>query len=53
MKRESLISMLFYAATVYDAVLGLAFLFAAPAVFEWFGVTPPITSDTPSFPVHF
>jgi hypothetical protein len=33
--------MLFYAAAVYDAVLGLAFLFAAPAVFEWCEVTPP------------
>ena len=41
MKRESMISMLFYVVAVYDAVLGLAFLFAAPAVFEWFGVTPP------------
>ncbi len=41
MRRESLFSVLFYAAAVYDAVLGLAFLFAAPAVFEWWGVTPP------------
>lgn len=41
MRRESLFSVLFYAAAVYDAVLGLAFLFAAPAVFAWRGVTPP------------
>ena len=41
MKRESMISILFYVVAVYDAVLGLAFLLAAPAVFEWFGVTPP------------
>jgi len=32
---------MFYVAALYDGILGLAFLFAAPAVFQWFGVTPP------------
>ena len=41
MKKQSLISLLFYLAALYDFVLGLAFIFAAPAVFEWYGVTPP------------
>ncbi len=41
MKKQSLISLLFYLAALYDFVLGLAFLFAAPAVFEWYGVPPP------------
>ncbi len=41
MKKQSLISLLFYIAALYDGVLGLAFLLAAPAVFEWYGVMPP------------
>jgi len=41
MKKQSLVSLLFYISALYDSVLGLAFLFAAPAVFEWCGVTPP------------
>jgi hypothetical protein len=32
---------LFYVAALYDGVLGVAFLLAAPALFEWVGVTPP------------
>lgn len=32
---------LFAASALYDGVLGIAFLFAAPALFEWVGVTPP------------
>jgi hypothetical protein len=31
---------LFYVAALYDGVLGLAFLFAAPAVFELVGLPP-------------
>lgn len=41
MKRETLFSILFYIAALYDGVLGLAFLFAASTVFEWYAVTPP------------
>ena len=32
---------LFLVAALYDGILGIAFLFAAPALFEWVGVTPP------------
>jgi len=35
------VSVLFYLAALYDGFLGLAFLLAAPALFEWVGVTPP------------
>jgi len=28
-------------AALYDGILGIAFLIAAPALFEWLGVTPP------------
>jgi len=35
------VSMLFYVAALYDGVLGVAFLVAAPSLFEWVGVTPP------------
>lgn len=41
MKRSPAIPLLFYVAAVYDGVLGVAFLAAAPALFEWVGVTPP------------
>ena len=41
MKKQSLISLLFYLAALYDFILGLGFLFAAPAIFEWYSVTPP------------
>ena len=32
---------LFVIAALYETVLGLAFLFFAGAIFQWFGVTPP------------
>ena len=32
---------LFMVAALYDGILGIAFLIAAPALFEWLGVTPP------------
>lgn len=32
---------LYAAASIYDGALGLAFIFAAPALFERAGVTPP------------
>lgn len=41
MNNQKWISPMFYIAALYDGVLGLAFLFAAPALFQWFGVAPP------------
>jgi hypothetical protein len=41
MKNQAWISPFFYISALYDGVLGVAFLFAAPALFDWFGVTPP------------
>lgn len=35
------IRVLFAVAALYDGLLGIAFLAAAPALFAWFGVTPP------------
>jgi hypothetical protein len=32
---------LFWVAAVYDGILGMVFLAAAPAVFRWVGVAPP------------
>jgi len=40
-KTRTSIRVLFIVAAVYDGLLGAAFLFASPALFEWFGVTPP------------
>ncbi len=41
MKKPRAVSVLFYLAALYDGVLGVAFLVAAPALFDWVGVTPP------------
>jgi len=41
MARASSVRPLFIIAGLYDGVLGLAFLFFAPAVFDRFNVTPP------------
>ena len=41
MKKSRAITPLFVIAAAYDGILGLAFLIAAPALFEWAGVTPP------------
>ena len=41
MKPSALIRPLFAVAAIYDGVLGLAFLFAAKAIFDRFAVTPP------------
>ncbi len=35
------IRVLFLVAALYDGILGIAFLIAAPALFEWVGITPP------------
>lgn len=32
---------LFAVAAVYDGILGIAFIIAGPAMFAWFGITPP------------
>jgi hypothetical protein len=40
MNGMSRISVLFYAAALYDGVLGIGFLFSAPALFERFGIPP-------------
>ena len=40
-KRPRAVSVVFYVAALYDGALGVAFLLAAPALFEWVGVTPP------------
>lgn len=44
------ISWLYYVATIYDAVLGLAFLLVAPYVFEVYGVAPPNHPGYAQFP---
>jgi len=41
MNKNMAISLLFIAASLYDGVLGLLFLFAGGSVFRWFEVTPP------------
>lgn len=41
MSQNRSVSTLFYVAALYDGILGVAFLVAAPALFEWVGVTPP------------
>lgn len=41
MKKQLLISLLFYLAALYDGILGLAFLFLAPSIYNWYGITPP------------
>lgn len=40
----------FIVAGVYDGVLGLAFLFAWPAIYQYFGVTPPNHGAYVQFP---
>ena len=41
MNDKKLISILFVVAALYDGILGLVFLLAPGALFEWFGITPP------------
>ena len=41
MKKVKAVSALFVLAAIYDGLLGLAFLFAAEAVFKWAKITPP------------
>jgi hypothetical protein len=41
MKKETVVSVVFGLSALYDGLLGIFFLFAAPAVFRWYEVTPP------------
>jgi hypothetical protein len=41
MKTNKLISLLFALSSVYDGLLGIAFLFWAEPIFRCYGVTPP------------
>ena len=41
MKTRTAVMALFWLAAAYDGVLGLAFLTAHNAIFQWFDVTPP------------
>jgi hypothetical protein len=46
----SWIKPLFVAAAIYDGVLGVAFLFFAGSIFQWFGVAPPNHAAYVQFP---
>lgn len=50
MKSPRVLSGLFYLAALYDGLLGLAFLLAAPSLFERVGVTPPNHFEYIHFP---
>ncbi len=50
MKKQPAIIWLFIVAALYDGILGLAFLFASQAVFQWFNVTPPNHIGYAQFP---
>lgn len=39
--REGIVRLIFYLSAAYDGILGLVFLFAAPAIFACFGTPPP------------
>jgi hypothetical protein len=41
MKKITAVSLLFWVSAAYDGFLGLAFVAAAGAIFEWAQVTPP------------
>ena len=41
MKKNSLVSILFFLAALYDGILGIIFLASPMLIFERFGVTPP------------
>ena len=50
MKSHRGISWLFYIGAAYDAILGIAFLFFAARIFEWWKVTPPNHMGYVQFP---
>lgn len=41
MSKRTIVSAIYYLTAVYDGILGIMFLFAAPSLFAWFEVTPP------------
>ncbi len=41
MSRKAAVSLIFAVAALYDGLLGLAFMFAPAAIFQWCRVTPP------------
>jgi hypothetical protein len=41
MRKSPIIAALFVIAALYDGLLGILFLFAGAAVFQWFQITPP------------
>jgi len=41
MRKKTVVSAVFGISGLYDGLLGLFFLFAAPAVFRWYHVAPP------------
>lgn len=41
MKKNTVVSVVFGFSALYDGVLGIIFLFAAPVLFRCYGVTPP------------
>lgn len=50
MKGKPVVVLLFVVAAIYDGLLGLAFLFAGGATFDWFGVPPPNHPGYVQFP---
>lgn len=40
MNNTSRFSILFYVSALFDGVLGVGFLLAAPGIFEWLGIPP-------------
>ena len=50
MKNRKAIKALFAVAAAYDGILGLAFLVAHVAIFDWFKVTPPNHAAYVQFP---
>ena len=50
MKTNRLITVLFVVASIYDGLLGVAFLFGSSALFSWAGVTPPNHPGYVQFP---
>jgi hypothetical protein len=50
MRTKRAITALFIVATIYEGLLGVAFLFGSGALFQWFGVTPPNHPGYVQFP---
>lgn len=50
MKHRTVVAVMFWFAAAYDGILGLAFLTAHNALFQWFNVTPPNHPGYVEFP---